>query len=799
MHTKVPVRILAGLFLSTLCTLIFELLISRVMSVVAWYHFAFMAVCLALFGMTVGAVLVHRFKDILLVHFSQVLYLCSLLFSYALFINLLIVCFLPAFTNESAGDWRLIYHPLNIILIFISIALPLIGSGVIVALIFSRYAQQANIIYFYDLIGASLGCLSFIPLINQLGVVHAYFVLVLMGLLAAYLFQTQATRFQFRSLLMLAVLYSVFMAVGINGHVLELHWAKGKPDTKAFFKKWNSFSYIRLVNRGYDQSPDGWGFAPAKREEIRKTKIGQVYLDIDAMAGTVLTKFKDRDVGKLGFLKYDITALPYYLVHDGQVLIIGIGGGRDILTGLVFHEKSITGVEVNQTILDVHRHLLNDYSGDLSRYPGVTFVNNEARSYINASGRAFDLIQLSLIDTFAATQAGAYALTENNLYTVEAFKTYVRHLTGQGMLSVSYWMHPGSPEAMLKLTGAASLALQDLGFHNPLDHMVIVLKDGKQDGRGVANLLLKRAPFTEADIQWVERYCRDMGFHLILSPHFVMDESFASMSDTASLKGYVQRYPLNIAPATDDRPFFFLLTRLNVLKYWQQGKWFDFTPEYILFSLLDLMLVLSIVCLAIPLRQNMGRPREGLSWAVFTVYFTAIGFGFMFIELSQLTRLSTFLGHPIYSLSIVLFSFLLSGGLGSHMLGSKDSKIFVFMYLTLFLLVCLFLAATIRPALEKYSSLGLPWRMAMAVSLVFPLGFFMGSFLPQGMRLLGQRQGAVALFWGINGASSVLGSILAMIVQISFGINAAFIGGVVLYAVATVCLMELKFGRFARV
>ena len=788
-------KVLSGLFFMSLGTLTFELLISRVMSVVAWYHFAFMAICLALFGMTVGAVIVHKYKESFLKEYHRVLYLSSLLFSLALLTNIIIICFRPAFTNASAGDWKIVYHYFNIFLIFISIAIPLIGSGVCLALIFSQEAAHAGKVYFVNLIGSSLGCLLFIPVIDFLGVVNSYFFLALLGLLAAYLFSLDDKYSRKKILSALAAALVFFLSANYKTGLLELQWTKGRLDNQAFFKKWNSFSYIRLTYWGQANNPVGWGFAPKKRDEIRRAKVEQIYLDIDGIAGTVMTNFADRDIRKLNFFKYDITALAYYLVKEADVLVIGVGAGRDILTGLLFNQKSITGVEINETILDVHKKIAPEFSGNLSRHPKVAFIHNEARSYINSSRKKFDLIQLSLIDTFAAAQAGAYALTENNLYTIEAFKTYFSHLSRQGFLSVSYWMHPGSPEFMLKLTAAAAEALSREGISNPRAHLVIVHKDGLDDNRGVANLLVKKEPFSKEELLTIQNYCEEMGFHLILSPLGSPYESFTKMSDVKDLNRYADQYRLNIAPASDDKPFFFLLTRLDIGKFLKGFQLFNLNAEYILFSLFLLMLILTGLFVAVPLLKLQKLTQFNGSLFLFSLYFASIGLAFMFVEMSQLTRLSSFLGHPVYSLSIVLFSFLMSSGLGSYFIGRTNKRRAIAVCMMLFVVIGLLSAVFTTPILHYLSKYPTHLRMIAAVGVVFPLGFFMGSFLPQGIRLLGQRNGPIALFWGLNGAMSVLGSILAMIFEITLGLNMTFLLGMVLYTVAVITFLGIVEGH----
>ncbi len=800
-------KIYAGFLLFSLSTLTYELLISRVMSVVAWYHFAFMAICLALFGMTVGAVIVYKYKEFLLKQLHRALFYSSLIFSVSLILNLVLICFFPVFISVFQQETNiLIYYPLHIFLIFSSFVIPLTGFGVCVSLIFSKYVDRANQIYFVNLAGSSLGCLFFIPIINSFGVVNSYFFLAFLGVVAAYLFSRDQGSLG-RIFLWIVSLSVIFVPI-LNDQtgLLDLHWTKGKLDNQAFFKKWNPFSYIRLVGMAAKTIPIGWGFAPKKRDEIHNIRIEQIYLDIDAMAGTVMTNFEDRNVKNIDYLRYDITALPYYLVHNGNVLVIGIGAGRDILTGLLFNQKSITGVEINDTILEIHQKLLAKFNGNLSQHPKVKFIHNEARSFINSTQQKFDLIQLSLIDTFAATQAGAYALTENNLYTIEALKIYYDHLTQKGFFSIAYWLNPGSPESMLKLTAAATEALRRAGIINPRAHMVIIHKEGlddanpyakksplANDGRGVANLLVKKEMFTSEELTVIKNYCDEMGFHFILSPDFSQYASFAKMSDVHSFHEYAQHCPLNIAPASDDKPFFFLTKRLNFNKFLQDFKFLSFSAEYILFSLLVFMIALTCLFVVFPLLKAAQFSQLKIPVLTVSIYFTAIGLAFMFIEMTQLTRLSSFLGHPVYSLSIVLFSFLIGSGLGSNFLGKIDQKRTVVIITTLFVAICLLSSIFTVPLLGYFSKYPTGLRMIIAIVLVFPLAFFMGAFLPQGIRYLGQQNGPVALFWGLNGAASVLGSILAMISQISMGLNMTFLLGVMCYIVAILILYRLKY------
>lgn len=494
------------------------------------------------------------------------------------------------------------------------------------------------------------------------------------------------------------------------------------------------------------------------------------------------------DLEKLKFLKYDVTAIPYYLVNNGEVLVIGVGTGRDILTGLVFDQKSITGVEFNEDILYVLNDLLGDFSGRLTQNQKVRFVNDEARSYLFSSEQNFDLIQISLIDTFAASLAGAYTLTENSLYTVEAFTVYLEHLKDNGFLSVSYWYHKNKPENILKLTGLATRALQKLGIDNTRDHIVIVHKEGES---GVATLLVKKTEFSTNELLEIDKISKEMGFKVILSSQTSKDEAFAKMSDVKEITNFYKQYKRNIAPPTDDSPFFFLFNKIYSKDFFKFNNFAKFRAESILFSLLVLMSVLTAAFILIPLIKSSGFTSTPNNLFLYSVYFSSIGLAFMFIEISQMTRLSIFLGHPIYSLAIVLFALLVSSGIGSYFLGGIENPKKSTILFMIFILVCSVFLFLTKPALHYFSKYNIFIRLITSVAIIAPLGFFMGSFLPQGIRLVDRVKGPVPLFWGLNGAASVIGSILAMIFMITNGIRLTFLTGIILYVIAIVVFATL--------
>ncbi|MFZ5801138.1 MAG: hypothetical protein ACOY3D_07195, partial [Candidatus Omnitrophota bacterium] len=252
------------------------------------------------------------------------------------------------------------------------------------------------------------------------------------------------------------------------------------------------------------------------------------------------------------------------------------------------------------------------------------------------------------------------------------------------------------------------------------------------------------------------------------------------------MKAYAENYDLNILPATDDKPFFFLLRKLRPGSFLSDLRRFNLSAEYLPIWLLLLMSALTFLLVGLPLLKMARVMPAGFPVWPFSIYFSSIGLAFMFVEMSLLTRLSTFLGHPIYSLSVVLFSLLISSGLGSYFIGKADSQKTIAVCMALFIGICLLSVVFLSSALNYFSRYPIGWRLVTAAVIVFLPGFFMGSFLPQGIRLLERKRGPVALFWGLNGAMSVIGSVLAMIFQITLGLNMTFLLGGILYMVAII-------------
>jgi hypothetical protein len=445
----------------------------------------------------------------------------------------------------------------------------------------------------------------------------------------------------------------------------------------------------------------------------------------------------------------------------------------------------VTAVDINKDIIGTVNGRFGDFTGHLDRDPRVRFVNDEARSFVARSPDRFGTIQISLIDTWAATAAGAFVLGENSLYTVEAWTTFLRHLTDDGILSVSRWYFRDRPAEMYRTAALAVEALRTVGVTDPRRHIAIVRSmrpaTGSDAPDGVGTMLISRRPLTDAELETLEREAARLQFDIPFSPRAALDPTFVQLSDPERSKRFIAQFPVNISAPRDDSPFFFNMLRLR--DFWRPSL-LDFgnlSHNMKAVATLGVLLVtvtaLTGLCILLPLWLTRTRvPLEGTTPLL--AYFVAIGLGFMMIETSQMQRLIIALGHPTYGLSVVLFALLLSSGIGSLLSGSIDPRATPQSGQRRLLLLLVVLAAfgAITPAVARWSGpMTTPIRIVAAVLLLFPPGLFMGMAFPLGMRLAATRARALTPWlWGLNGAASVLASVLSVCVALTWSISTAF-------------------------
>jgi hypothetical protein len=788
----------AGVFMVALATLMYEVLLTRIFSVTMYYHFAFVAISVAMFGMTVGALAVFLSpRTFTNERTKRLLARAAVAFPWALVLSFLTQLSIPFRIQPS------IVALYAIVFTYAVIAVPFAVSGICVSLALTRFTSKVSQVYAADLAGAALGCVLLIFVLEVTDAATSVFVVAsLAGVGAVFLALDSGSRALKRFAVATTLLLALFSAVHTvfvwkQFPVLRILYIKGQLEARPLYEKWNSYSRVRVNgNQDQQEAPYTWGLSaryPADRT------VKQLHMDIDVSAGTVMTRF-DGTFDTLDFLKFDATNIGYHIRPDGQVLVVGTGGGRDILSALAFGAKSVVGVELNRDIIATLNGRFGDFTGHLDRNPRVRFVNDEARSYIARENHRFDVIQISLIDTWAATAAGAFVLTENSLYTTDAWRIFLTHLTDRGVLSVSRWYMADQPAEVYRLVALAATSLKQLGVDNPRNNIVIIRNMAVQRRRGtpenatnsgVGTILVSRQPFSPADLDRLEEVSRAQGFDVALSPRFALDGTFARIASGRDLQPFIDAFPLNIAAPTDDSPFFFHMLRLRDILRWSvmppSVRNLNTQAVFVLGALLASVLSLTVLCIFVPLRiASKTMPVKGNGWLL--AFFAAIGLGFMLVETSQMQRLIIVLGHPTYALSVVLFSLLLSSGVGSYLTervdGSQAGRSGVIRLGTLLVLLVVFGAVT--PLLVR-SFEGSPTavRIVVAVAILMPLGLFMGMAFPLGMKVAARRAPALTPWlWGANGATSVLASVLTVAIAMTWTISTAFWAGFACYGVA---------------
>jgi hypothetical protein len=771
-----PRGLLPALFLVALATVMFEVLLTRIFSLTMWFHFAFMAISIAMFGLTVGALVVYlrpqRWPEATL---QRSMGMSALLLA----ISMVVVVFLHISLYLPSPY----YDMLPMIVTFIVVAVPFVFSGVFICLALTRFPSHIGSLYGADLAGAAIGCLAVIAALHWLDGVGAVLACASLAALAAVpLLRSEhgVVAFLITATLGAAATWTGVYLAGNEVAAFKIQHIKFSDEGDVEYERWNSFSRIAVLKPSKSGAL-GWNLST---EFKGAPDIESRWLHIDGHAGTQLIGF-DGDLKKAEFLRWDLPNFAHHLRRDARVAIVGAGGARDVLTARLFGQKRVVAVEINRDIMRVVNERFGGFTGHLDRSPGVTFVNDEARSYLTREKERFDIIELTFIDTFAATAAGAYTLTENPLYTVEGWKVFLDRLDDDGLLAVSRAV---SAE-LGRLVALGRAALIRTGATNPERHMVLVTNPHHtpRSVHPMGLLLVRKTPFGEAELTQIRSLAQRMNFEVELRPGTAKTPLLLALATGRGMEEELASAGVNYDAPTDDQPFFFHMARPSAWLLMRGGETSPVSGAAVVLATVLLTVgALTLACIVLPLVFSPVKLQR--SDAALLGFFAAIGTGFMLIEVSMLQRLIVFLGHPIYSLSVILFVLLLAGGLGSYLSTRvaddrlRDGGIQVLGVLTAALVLT---GLVTVPLVTVFADAETPVRIAVSAALLGVMGVFMGMAFPLGMRLaMGLRRELAPWLWGVNGATSVLASVLAVVIAMAVGISASFWTGVASYAVA---------------
>ena len=806
---------LVGVLLTCMCGLMLQIMETRVLSVIGYYHLAFFAIGVAMLGMTAGALTVFfRFEPA----YSPARLLQSMSAVMAAFAWSVLASLIALLSLALGAHFE---PSLTFVLVWIVAILvllpPYVLLGIVVSLALTRSPLRISLVYGVDLVGAATGCLITLALLTLTDTYTAIMAVGAIGALAALAFRTGARvaestasaheaasspkTFLQPGVALLALLGFAALNQLLGTHGLRPVVVKSAihPAYLLTEERWNSFSRIAL-----EMQPNSPAFLWSASPVAPAANLDQGWLNIDGEAGTPIYNFSG-DLSRLDVLRYDVTSLAYYIRHQGRSAVIGIGGGRDLLTASVFGFRDITGVEYNPIFVQLFAHDYRQFSG-ADQIPGLRLCVDDARSWFARSRESFDLIQMSMIDTWAATGAGAFTLSENGLYTVNGWKRFMARLTPTGVFTVSRWYAPQRLDETARVLSLAMATLIEMGEMHPADHIYLA-----GNGR-LSTLVVGRAALTADEVHTLDETVSSLQYQTLVAPgRTAADPTYEHILHARSIAELVQlgtSSDLNLAPTWDSNPFFFNQLRLSDPDSMARAL---FTADGVVHGNLSAsltllllvvisMLVVFVVILGPARRSAMHVSTPVLFWS--SAYFLAIGIAFMFVEISLIQRMSLFLGHPIYGLAVVLFSVILATGAGS-LISEAAMRLSPASLAGWPLALAAYLGTLplwLGTVLDHAETGSLVERCAVCLFTVVPAGLLMGFMFPAGMRLCGRIDTRITPWlWAVNGAAGVFASGVAVLVSIETSLNHSLWVGATVYALlAVVALQLLKLGDATR-
>ena len=757
----------AGIFLVALSGLVLEVSITRIFSAAIWYHFAFVAVSVALVGLGASGLVVHHRVTKLKGKWAENLTIYS---AWGITIFIPITLFVMHVLAS-----QVIYLPLYMVLF----SVPFFLIGIIISAAFNAFASVAGRLYAADLIGASAGALLVVLFLVLTGGEGSTLIVGLISAISATLFSriTKNIKKTIGSLMLVAFAISlIFINYATQIFAIPTDptaqkdlpiYLREHPGSKIVKTEWNSFSRIDVVEGG----------------EGGEGLVAKVF--IDGGAGTNIISW-DGSTESRQELSTWMQYLPFKMMQDPKVLVIGSGGGRDVVASLVSGSKDVTSVEINPIIYDTVKSY-GDRAGNVYSHQYVRSHVDEGRSFITRSSEKYDIIYVPFVDTWASVSSGGLSVSENFLYTLEGFQQYYDHLTERGKIVTVRWLidAPRFISTYAKLLEQNGIPQDQL--HR---HLMMVTSDSYTQDPSVTMVVFSKSPFTDEEISFLSQSFSQYDYKPILVPEQVMREPYdALLSGDITLEQFYNLFDTKVYPVTDDNPYFLSFE-----------KPLPPVVEVLLYASIGIVAIFLLVPFAWIRRRRGereaggGEEEVGISIkkreiGIRTVipYFAALGVGFILIELALLQKLILFMGNPTMTFALLLFTILISSG-GGSLLSSRIAKnnmrnlIFVIGGIAGLGVLYVFSLPSII-----YSALAEPIEIKAAISIgvLAPIGFLMGMPLPTGMRLLKvHRPDFIPWMWAINGAFSVLGAVLAIALGIMYGSSFAMILGVLVYLIA---------------
>ncbi len=813
-----PPRALAAACLVSAALFAFQLAFTRLVSYKLFYHFVFLAISLSMLGLgAAGSALAVRgataSQDAGELDRRLRLWLAWLLastpFAFLWIAN-------PPF-EAGRGELMIKFLGWRALGYLLWCAPPMLWlnfcGGIVLTSLFARHSAQMGRLYAADLLGAGAGALACTAAMKWGSPPLAFLGGALLIAPAWLLYARAATgpgAWQSRALAGLAVGLAALATLG-------------PPELRSF----DSRGVQVLSAQAREPQP---GRARPRGPKLLKSEWNHLIRTdhfpgnyrLDGEASTRTARWQGPEAARAEITPVYAIAAPRPVVG-----IIGVGGGKQVAGARAAGAASILAIDINPTLLRWVAVDDAERNGGLFLAPEIMIREGDGRSLVRAERERFDVLVMHAIDTYAATAAGAYALSENFLYTVEAFEDYWRALRPEGVMSISRWLfYP--PRENLRLFATALRALEQLGVADPLAHLAVIAPLEHYETLGTrrvwGDLLFSKAPLDAERLARLEADVKARGWSLIYAPDRTIDNPFYSYARAADRAEFQRSYPYLISPVSDAQPYLFQFYDPFRANSWKSERDWSVSGVYqssatTLLTTLALCSALAALLILAPLRARRGaapgaaRYGSGPSAAlrpVHALYFAGLGVGFMAFEVPLVQLLTLHLGHPTYGFAVALVALLVSTGIGSLLSERLRPR-----PQPLCAVLALGLAAAALGALPLVHAT-LDWpapaRFALALALVAALGVPLGMPLASGVRRLGagaapapapetppatveapraaeaaasaSAERRVAWAWAINGAASVVGSCLVMLVMVFLGSTTSLLGAALCYALA---------------
>lgn len=808
------------LFCTSASILAYEILLMRLLSISYWYHFAYMVISMALLGFGGAGSILSLSLDRMRSRAEEWMVLLA---------GATAVSFPLAFSlaqKVGLDPLRLVWQNTEwvfMLITYLVMAIPFLLGGGIVAMILSCAGERTHLMYAADLLGAGLGAVAILPALYlgpPWGLVPVLSAILLFG--ACWCCgPVGRPRRAIGSVLVSALLagasYLTMPPVPMVHNTKALPMILAFPDARVETRRFGPLGVIDVVGSSLIRHVPGLSLTFGLEEEGVPFIPEQKAILWDGDAPSPITRFTG-DPRELEHLDYTSMALPYHVRSPQRLLVLGAGGGTDVLLGLRHRAGHIVSLEANEQIIELLLGPYASYCGNLLTRPEVILERGDARQFLHSTQARFDLIQLSLLDSFGSAAGGLQSAAESYLYTKEAFCLYLAHLTDSGIIGITRWLKL-PPRDSLRVFSTAMAALRESGIKEHPERHLLFIRSWK-----TTTILVSKTPFSREEIRRAVAFCEKRGFDtayyggmtgdqanrydIQAEPYYFLGASALAGPEAES---FLRDYVFDVSPTTDDRPYFshfFRWDKAPALLRHLQREWLPMMELGYLFVLATLgqAVLASAILILLPL-VFLGRVRQGPS-RIGTkpkmadilgtlLYFGGIGLGFMFLEMALLSRFTLLLSHPIYSAAVVLSSVLVFAGLGSMSLRRFRVNRTPSVWVPVAIISCW--VALHAMTGDRLFQVGLGWpfagRLALSILLLSVPSFFLGWPFPSGLRLMTSRlPGLVPWAWGVNACASVIGAVLGKCLSVTLGFRMLMFLACALYAISLVAFRILRKG-----